>query len=133
MPKNEKKNLMVFGYGLAIILALIGRHIYKHHGMGWIHGVLGVAILTLMVVTSVNYRWLLPFYKRWMQVAQAIGHVVTGIILSILFYGVFGVVGLILRLLRKDLLEEEIDHAQPTYWHKRPSKAFVPEDCTKQY
>jgi hypothetical protein len=68
-----------------------------------------------------------------MAVAHFIGNIITGIILSVLFYFVFGIAGLILRLLKKDLLDRRLDPGAASYWVKRPKVTFNQEQYTRQY
>ena len=106
---REKKNLVVFGYGVAVILGLVTYRVWHHEGSFIIQLVLLSCAAALIYVTWWDYTLLKPFYKCWMAVAHLIGNVITGIILSILFYLVFGVAGLILRALKKDLLDRKLD------------------------
>lgn len=131
---QEKKQLKVFGYGVAVILGLISLHFWRHHD-GWhiAHGILLPGIVAMVFITTVNYRSLKAFYKRWMSVAHFIGSVITAVILSLLFYLVFGIVGIILRVLRKDLLDRKIDPAAGSYWINRDQVAFDPNDYTRQF
>ena len=54
-----------------------------------------------------------------MKVAHFIGATITGLILSLMFYVIFGIVGIILRILRKDLLNERLEPEAQSYWIKR--------------
>ena len=92
-PK-EIKNLKVFGYGLSVILVFISYKIFKTHGPTLWHGLLGASFLVLVIVTTFKLDLIKPFYKQWMRVAHVIGGVVTTLILAVLFYAMFGVVGI---------------------------------------
>ena len=130
---QQRKNLLVFGYGLALIFAFIGFRIWKAHGWGGSHAALGILIVGLIVVTALKTDALLYIYKPWMKVAGAIGHVMTIVILSVIFYCIFGVVGIILRLLRKDILDRTIDADRKSYWIKHPVPMDGLNRYTKQY
>ncbi|MCK5179498.1 MAG: hypothetical protein KAR32_08195 [Candidatus Omnitrophica bacterium] len=130
---QEKKQLTVFGYGLAVILSLTSVYLWRHHGWHIAHGMLLPCIVAMIVFTAVNYRSLRSLYKRWMSVAHFIGSVITAVILSLLFYLVFGIVGIILRLLRKDLLDRKIDRTVHSYWVNKDQVAFDPNDYTRQF
>lgn len=65
--------------------------------------------------------------------AHFIGSVITGIILSLLFYLVFGVAGIVLRLLRKDLLDQRIDRDNHSYWKSKEQTAFDKNDYARQF
>jgi len=50
-----------------------------------------------------------------------------------MFYLVFTPIGLILRLLRVDLIKQRWDRDASTYWIRRPSKTFDPANYERQY
>jgi hypothetical protein len=129
---KERKNLLVFGYGLALILGIIAARIWMTKGLNPLIGALLVLAAGLAVATAINILWIKPIYTGWMAVVRPIGHAMSLIILTGLFYGVFGVVGIILRLLKKDLLKETIDPGAQTYWIKRALQTDL-QRYTKQY
>lgn len=57
-------------------------------------------------------------YRLWMSLAFVMGWFMTRLILSILFFVVMTPMGIILRLLKKDLLDETIHKDAMTYWNK---------------
>jgi len=114
---KEKINLIVFGYGLAVILGFISFKIWHDHGWVAAHITLFACIFTLIIITMVRYQLLKPLYTQWMKGAHFIGNIITGLILSVLFYFVFGVVGIILRLLKKDLLDQRLNYAADSGVH----------------
>ncbi len=130
---KEKKNLQVFGYGLALILSVISVNLWRGHGLYWPHMILLPGIVTLIVLTAFRRDLLKRFYARWMQVAHAIGTVVTGIILSLVFYFVFTPIGIVLRLLKKDLLDRGLDDRARSYWLERKHEDFIPQRYTQQF
>jgi len=131
--KNEKKNLLVFGYGLAVILSFFGIHHGLKHSFSFWPVVLCVLAGCFLIVTAMNYLLLKPVYKKWMVVAHAIGTVITTIILTVLFYTIFGVVGIILRILRKDLLNQKLDSSAQSYWIAHDSKKHEQDYYLQQF
>ena len=65
--------------------------------------------------------------------ARAIGWVNTRILLAVTFYLVFAPVGLVARLLRRDLLKLRFRSSQASYWIPCEPKAFNKEDYTRQF
>lgn len=57
-------------------------------------------------------------YRLWMLLAFVMGWFMTRLILSTLFFVVMTPMGVILRLLKKDLLDETIQKDARTYWNK---------------
>jgi hypothetical protein len=65
-----------------------------------------------------------PTYKLWMSFAVIMGFIMTRVILTILFFGVFTPMSLVTKLLGKDLLNERWDKKATTYWVKRPAMSY---------
>jgi len=130
---KEQKNLKVFGYGLAVILGFIAWRIMAKHGTGFWPGALSLAGMVLTIITAIDYRFLRPVYSRWMIGASFIGMIITTIVLSTIFFLVFGLAGIVLRLLRKDILAEKIDKQKESYWVRRDKEAFNKARYTQQF
>jgi len=130
---KEKKHLKAFGYGLVIIVSLISLKLYREHGLGLVHLIMGPLILLLIILTTFQLNKIKPFYKRWMVVAHFIGSVITGVLLTIIYYFVFGVAGVVLRLLKKDLLDRGLDPQARSYWIPKAKGNFQKSDYTRQF
>ena len=130
---KEHKNLLVFGYGLAVISLFLCWRMSVKHGWSIVCWVLVASCLISLWMTLFRQDILKAFYKRWMKVAHFIGNVVTAVILSFIFYCVFSVVGLILRIMGKDLLHQRIDRQVKSYWHRREAQAFDKNSYTRQF
>jgi hypothetical protein len=133
MDAKEKKNLQVFGYGLAVIIAFFAIRLGIKHGFS--NGkFIAIAIAVLLaVLTFLSLPTIKPFYRLWMKAAHFIGGIVNFVLLSLIFYMFFGAAGIILRILRKDILDERIDKSAKTYWKPSRSGTFDRERYTKQY
>ena len=59
---------------------------------------------------------LIPLYRVMLWVSRAIGVVMTPVILGLVFYLVFAPVGIVLRLMRKDLLDKSFNTGSYSYW-----------------
>jgi hypothetical protein len=62
------------------------------------------------------YPVLRPIYVGWMTFAQVLAWINTRIILGAFFYVALTAVGLLLRLVGKDFLDERMDRNASTYW-----------------
>ncbi|HBR15724.1 MAG TPA: hypothetical protein DD723_09360 [Candidatus Omnitrophica bacterium] len=129
----QKKKLLVFGYGFSVIFSVIALRWGWKHGWGAAPGILILLGGTFLLLTLFRQDWLLKVYNRWMRVARFIGGVVTAIILTLMYYGVFSFVGILRRVLKKDWLETKIDPKATSYWIKRELKPFNKTDYTKQF
>lgn len=115
----SKKQLLVFGYGLAAILAFIGVRFWMKHGQPVLPLILLTAAAVTLGLTLLNLEALKVFYRHWMRVVGVIGLIVTTVIFAIIFYFIFGTVGIILRLMRKDLLNRKWEPQKDSYWVER--------------
>lgn len=133
MDNKEQKNLRVFGYGLSLIIAFIVIRLGLQHGfsLGKVMALILAGLLVLM--TAWQLQAIRPFYRVWMKAARFIGEVVNFVLLSVIFYLFFGTIGIILRLMRKDLLDEKIDKSALTYWKTLRSGSFDRESYRKQF
>ena len=57
-----------------------------------------------------------PLYRVWYFFACCIGFVLGNVLLGILFYVLFGCVGLFMRLIGRDALQRRFDHDADSYW-----------------
>jgi hypothetical protein len=77
--------------------------------------------------------FLKPFYYLWMRLAWILSWVNTRLVLVIIFYLVFTPIGLLMKLLGKDLLSLKIEPQKDSYWLKKEKKAFNPQDYERQF
>jgi hypothetical protein len=74
-----------------------------------------------------------PIYILWMRLAFILGWFNTRLLLLIMFYLIFAPIGLIMRLLRIDLLDRRIDKNRHSYWREKEEKSFDPLNYKKQF
>ncbi|MBF0522358.1 MAG: hypothetical protein HQL24_04790 [Candidatus Omnitrophica bacterium] len=116
---KERKNLLVFGYGLAVILSFIAIRLWIKHGISPIKIILLILAGIFFFISLIKVELIKPFYKKWMVVAETIGNIITHAIFIIIFTFIFSPVGIILRILKKDPLQEKIDIKAKSYWKKK--------------
>jgi len=130
---KQRKNLLVFGYGLAVILTFIGTRLGIKHGWSFLPCVLIAAAVCFAYLSRFGLDLLKPIYSGWMKVAHLIGEIITTIILSLLFFTMFGLVGIILRIIRKDLLDRKIETSRDSYWINREPEDFDKKNYLRQF
>ena len=130
---KDARNLLVFGYGLFLILAFFSWHTAHKHGVSWIVGLLGGLSVFMFVVTLVNKILLKMIYKKWMRGAHFIGSCISGLVLSLMFYLVFAPLGILFRLMRKDFLSRSFEKEKNSYWIMMEDKEFDPVQCERQF
>ena len=131
MLSKEKKNLLVFGFGLTLILAVLAwRYSQSANPMTFVF--LALSVL-LGCITALAPQRLTELYQAWMKVAHFIGTVFSTLLLTVVFYVMFAAVGIVMRLRGKDLLEEKQDPTRPSYWIPLAAKPFRSDDYKRQF
>ncbi len=72
-----------------------------------------------------------PVYKVWMTLAVILGFFMSRFLLSVVFYLAVTPIGLIMRLLGKDLLDMKLKD-RDSYWHVRDDE-YDPKRTEKMY
>lgn len=90
------------------------------------------------ILASVLWIWALimpvtlrPVYAGWMKVGHVLGWINTRIILGLMFFTVFFVVGLILKVLGKDPMSRKIDNSVESY--RVPSRVHTKDHVERPY
>ena len=110
--------VILIGFGLFGGLALWS---WRDSGTTW-RLVVGTVLVSLAVVVFVwslaAPKSLPPVYDAWMRFGQAIGAVVSTVLLTALYFIVFTLVGGLMRLFGTDPLERNLDRGAASYWRK---------------
>ena len=116
-PKTGRREIRRFGVLFAVLSVVAGVFmLWKGSREMWIPFVLAaVFLLTGLVLPSV----LRPFYVVWMRFAFILAWINTRLLLSVFFFLILTPIGVIMRLLGKDVLGRKMDHSAATYWVKR--------------
>jgi hypothetical protein len=118
--KSEKKDLRNFGITFGVVLGILaGALWWKGKDTYSVFAILSAAFFLAGFLLP---KLLTPLQKVWMTFAVILGFVMTRIILSILFYVVFTLIGGLSRLFGKQFLDLKIDGSQQSYWIKRQKK-----------
>ncbi|MDZ7361455.1 MAG: SxtJ family membrane protein [candidate division KSB1 bacterium] len=88
----------------------------------------GLALLGLIAPILLK-----PIYKIWMSFAVVMGFIMTRVILTIVYFGLFTPMALAAKLFGKDLLKQRWDKSATTYWEKRPAAAFDPKSAENMF
>jgi hypothetical protein len=120
--KDEVRKFGVLFTGVSVVAAA---YLYWKGNPAWPWCLL--AGLFFLGTGFLAFPVLRPIYVGWMKFAQVLGWINTRILLGVFFYLVLTPIGVVLRLLGKDLLEQNIDRSARTYWIKRRPEPFDPE------
>lgn len=118
------KKLRDFGILFAVICGLVAAWGVWHGSAAWPWWLGGGALFLVPGLTAPGL--LKPVYVAWMTFAFVLGWINTRLILGLFFYCVMTPVGLVLRLMGKDLLDEKIDRGAQSYWKKRERRPVEP-------
>jgi len=120
-------------FGLTIGIFLIALSIVLFIKTGNLALVFFGTGLSLLLVGLLVPKILRPLYIIWMSLATVLGALMSRFILGLIFYLIFTPIGLVMRILHKDLLDREIEPDSSSYWKIRPVKPYNPKDTEKQY
>ena len=120
-----------FGLLICGALAVVGFWHLWSRGTDYIAW-LGAAAVFAAIALSMP-RILYPLKRLWLKLGHLLQIVVSPVLLALIF--VFSVVttGLIVRLLRKDVLGLKHDPAAASYWVKRANPELSPDSLKNQY
>ncbi len=128
---QDKKEFRKFGVTIGLFLVIVGLFLFfRKNDHAVTVGIIGIGFLGIGLVLPIILR---PFFILWMSLAAVMGFIMTRVILSLVFYLIFTPVGLVLRLLRKDLLNRKIEPDRQSYWELRLEDGYDPKNSEKQY
>jgi hypothetical protein len=117
-------------FGLALFLALsILAGIFGwrgHQNLSWGFGLAGF----LALLAALSSPGLMKYPRKLLQ---AVGWLNGQLILTLVFYLVFGPVSLVSRISGRDPLGRKWKNRKESYWKPRPQPAFDPDRLQKQY
>lgn len=107
----SRRTLRQFGaLCLGIFGLLCALSLYKHHGVLTTGGIIAAVIALLIGLPGLLWpSYIKPFFMGIMAVTQPIGHVMSIVLLGIVYYGFLTPLALIFRLTGRDVL-----------WRRRP-------------
>ena len=117
MNKDTRpKQLKVFAIGLPLLLLFFAwRHYTKAGVNGWTQACFLLAALSIF--TSLLLRNIFArFFDGWMKVAGLIGFCVATVLLTIIYYGIFTPVAVVLRLSGQDFMARKFGRREISYW-----------------
>ncbi len=82
-----------------------------------------VISLVFLILGLMNSKLLTPLNKLWFKFGMILGAIVSPIVMAAVFFLVVTPIGLIMRVMGKDLLEKKYNKKKQTYWIKR-SQSF---------
>ena len=129
--EGTKPELRKFGLTIGIFLLVIAGFLFWKQRpsfpyFAYIGGGFALLGLTAPIILK-------PIYKVWMSFAVVMGFVMTRVILTVLYFGMFTPIALLTKLLGKDLLDQRLDKNAASYWVQRPATTFVPKSAENMF
>ncbi len=75
--------------------------------------------LVFLILGLMNSILLTPLNKLWFKFGMILGAIVSPVVMGVVFFLVVTPIGLIMRIIGKDLLNKKFDKKKITYWIKR--------------
>lgn len=130
MIKTDTGKLKSFGITMGIVFLAISLVLFFKHRNPVVLAAISAGFFLTAFVTP---ELLKPIYIFWMKLALVLSWVNTRLILFLLFYLIFTPIGLIIKLLHKDLLHIKIDKTNKTYWKEKEKKEFGLASYERQF
>ena len=126
--KIRSKDLIIFGLIWTVIFLIYGLFpLFQAEKIRiWSITVAGVFLLLSLLRPCL----LSSMYRIWVRSGEFIGAILSKVIMFLLYFGLFTTMALILRILRKDLLNKKLDKNTDSYWIVRETQ---PESMKNQF
>ncbi|MBD9362221.1 SxtJ family membrane protein [Methylomonas fluvii] len=131
----EKPTERGFGITFAAIFCIIGFvRLYQSHDLRdhwWM-----IWLFFAVVLLILAYFWvapLRPLNNLWHRLGLVLSYLTNPVIMGAVFLLTILPVGLLMRLLKRDLLKLRFDRKAPTYWQNRPLIVVKQQNMNNQF
>ena len=119
MKKNKNTNRS-FGVLFFIVFSIIGIWPFLSGG-GFRYWSLIIAIIFLIMGITKS-RFLTPLNLAWIKFGMLLGVIIAPILMGIVYFLVVLPIGILMRVLGKDLLKLKLKKNEASYWNKKDTK-----------
>jgi hypothetical protein len=130
--KVEGSSDRAFGITFAVVFGIIAAWPviwWRAAPIWWALGVAGVFLAVGLVAPTV----LGPLNKLWLRFGLLLHHIITPIVMGLIFFVAVTPTGLILRAMGKDMLRLKPDPAAKSYWIHRTPPGPAPGSIRNQF
>ena len=78
-----------------------------------------IVSLVFLILGLMKSKLLTPLNKFWFKFGMILGAIVAPFIMGVIFFLTVTPIGLVMKIMRKDLLNKKYDKKKKTYWIKR--------------
>ena len=108
---------------LPAFAALVGAVVLYRGGPPTTVAIIWAVAGTIAAIGLASPAHVRPLFLAWMIAAYPIGWTVSHVVLGLTYYGMFTLVGLLMRVFRYDPLARRIDRSATTYWTARRGRS----------
>jgi hypothetical protein len=112
--KGDKSDWKKFGITMGIVLTVIGCFLFWKKN-NYFELLFSLAAIFFVLGFTLPFA-LKPVYKAWMALSVVMGHIMTLVIMVIIFYLIVTPIGFIASLTGKEFLNMKIDKSAKSYW-----------------
>ena len=116
MKKNNNNINSNRSFGLVFFIVLLIISIYPMFYDGQIKIIFLVLSVIFLILGLLNSILLYPLNLAWFKFGLFLGKIISPIIMGIIFFLVVTPIGLLMRLLGKDVLNLKLNKKQGSYW-----------------
>lgn len=113
----------------ALLLSGVLWYTYRTEGMQIAWMVAGGFVGVGLVLPGL----LKPLFFVWMALARLLSIVNTHLLLALIFYTLFTLIGGVMRIVRYDPLDRKRSSGQATYWHRRETPLLNRKHYERQF
>ena len=103
-----------FGLTFSLVFAIIAFYTFYFHNNNPL--LLIIASITLLLISIIYPKLLYVPNKIWLKFGMILGLIVSPIIMFIIYFFVITPIGLMMKILGKDLLNQKINIQKKSYW-----------------
>ena len=119
MKKNNIKISSNKSFGIVFFIFFLIISIYPLLENGQIRIWSFILSLIFLILGLINSEFLTPLNQLWFKVGLLLGKLISPIVMGLVFFIVVTPTGLIMKLLKKDILKLR-KNSSKTYWVERP-------------
>lgn len=118
---TSEKKVKQFAWLFAFIGVILVPSIlfYKHGEMGLVSSFFMGFCASLLLLSFISVKSILPLYKVWMLLALVLGLIMTKVIITLVFYLVMTPIGLMKRSGIKKTMKLNFKVKEQSYWVKK--------------
>ena len=119
LSKSEIKMSSNRNFGLVFFVVFLIFSFWPLTYNGSIRIWFAIISLIFLILGLMNSKLLTPLNKLWFKFGIILGAIIAPIVMGVVFFFVVTPIGIIMRIMGKDLLKRKYDKKKETYWIKR--------------